>query len=786
MTIARQLVLCAALVAMSVVAASLLAGQIVAEKSTAPAAIGWAVDPGDAGPNLPPVGRSLFDQLLDEPAPDAATSGTRGRVPFPLAALVRRIEERLGPDPDGTAPLRRVLIPFSRSLQRNAASPEFLRYPRAVLAVDSQRGNGPGFAAGPLLKDRFFLGYQETAGVLEVISYNEEAGRFEFQVVRDYREGANPRVVYAQRALCVACHQNAAPIFSRQLWDETNANPRIASALRRQGRQFYGFPVDQGVDVLNAFQAAADRANLLAVYQLLWREGCGGPAAGSVERSCRAALFSAVVQEALTGGQGFDASAGAFRKHFWAPFAAAWQARWPHGLAIPNPDLPNRDPLAETPAALRQLSVAQRLGASDAALLEEVVRRSNVPARLEPLEPRAPLETWAPDASTVERLVAGLADFLPRGDVVALDRRLFELGAGQLEPRRVDRAACRFELRRPAGERTVNRVNFACGDAPRGGRAPAESPSLATSGTVFLEGRKIAGGEVEWIALDGRVDLADLAVAGGSLCKRGSAWEMRLRLAQRQSGMHARRPGGDAVEELALTLPAPGAAAAAAPAMELTPDLAGRAELRLLADFSRAESAIGELLAPDGAGTEDAFGNAPFRGGALVGALFGRLGIYRPPRARAAATADTRTPASSTEVVIENLRPFPSSPALRTFLRYCSSCHRTAEPSPPNFLEGGPDQIEAHLAHCAERLFFRLSMWQLDDAHRAKTPMPPIYALRGLEVDSGSWPHHADLRLLTAYAGDLLRRQTGSPPRLDELAARGYEGLRSCLPMAVE
>jgi hypothetical protein len=36
----------------------------------------------------------------------------------------------------------------------------------------------------------------------------------------------------------------------------------------------------------------------------------------------------------------------------------------------------------------------------------------------------------------------------------------------------------------------------------------------------------------------------------------------------------------------------------------------------------------------------------------------------------------------------------------------------------------------------------------------------------------------ARLLLLTAYAGDLLRRETGTPPRVDELAARGYEGLR--------
>ena len=40
-------------------------------------------------------------------------------------------------------------------------------------------------------RDRLYLGYQENANLIEVISYNEAAARFEFQLVRDYRAGAN-------------------------------------------------------------------------------------------------------------------------------------------------------------------------------------------------------------------------------------------------------------------------------------------------------------------------------------------------------------------------------------------------------------------------------------------------------------------------------------------------------------------------------------------------------------------------------------------------------------------
>jgi hypothetical protein len=71
--------------------------------------------------------------------------------------------------------------------------------------------------------------------VLEVISYNEAAGRFEFQLVKDYRAGGRPQVFYANRNICYACHQNGAPIFSRALWDETNANPAIAARLTARG-----------------------------------------------------------------------------------------------------------------------------------------------------------------------------------------------------------------------------------------------------------------------------------------------------------------------------------------------------------------------------------------------------------------------------------------------------------------------------------------------------------------------------------------------------------------------
>ena len=52
----------------------------------------WAVDPTAPGPDLPPLGRSLFDHLVTE-----SIGGSKVySVPFPFSALIDRIQARLG------------------------------------------------------------------------------------------------------------------------------------------------------------------------------------------------------------------------------------------------------------------------------------------------------------------------------------------------------------------------------------------------------------------------------------------------------------------------------------------------------------------------------------------------------------------------------------------------------------------------------------------------------------------------------------------------------------------
>lgn len=277
-----------------------------------------ATTPAQAEDDLPPVGRSRFDQLIGN-AP----------VPYPFPRLLNTINRQMQTDAGGLPPLKATLIPLGRSLQREAGAPDFFRFPRVVAAADgtSKRGFLP-------LKDRLFLGFHEKGTVIEVISYNDAAGRFEFQVVRDYRKGKTPQVFYARRSLCLACHQNAAPIFARPLWDETPANPAIATRLKQARRDFYGIKMT-GTDIAYFIDAATDRANLFAVWQTLWQQGCGTGEAGD---RCRMEAFAAALDYARHGALPVPGILPTLDR--------VWPSRWPRGLAVPNPDLPNRDPLA--------------------------------------------------------------------------------------------------------------------------------------------------------------------------------------------------------------------------------------------------------------------------------------------------------------------------------------------------------------------------------------------------------------------------------------------------------
>ena len=787
------------------------------------ARVAWIVDPESPGLDLPPVGRSLFDFVVTrEVGPEEGGQDGQGGqeaqesdvrrvwdVPFPFAELVARVESRLGVDTDGApdggpsaepSPVRRVLIPLGRSLQRAAGAPRFFRFPRAVAAVDRQPASETGEMGAsirPLLEDRLYLGYHEKAEVVEVISYNEAAGRFEFQVVEDYRPGGRPRVTYASRRLCTACHQNAAPLFARQLWDETNANRRVAELLERTGRDFYGFPVHQGVDEPYRVDIATDRANRLAAWQLLWREGCEDP-------ECRGALLVAALQSRLTGGRRFDAASPELRQRFLVRFVETFRRRWPRGLALPDPDIPNRDPLAEAlPAAGANGSgptpTFAGLPSSERAVLGEVLAATHIPARLEPLDRRPPLEVWTVDGTSKrhatedpiapelplgngvpEALIAGLGELMADEDLRRLDRWLFQRADVE---RRQYPGDCRVSLRRaPSG--VVDRVKVSCD--PDADSGPDGGFELEVRVYLDAAGR-VAGGTVHRAVLGAAGDdgerrevLRDLEVTGGraELSGSGGGGRVRLELAENASGLHVRRAGGDALEELRLSWePSRGGS---------SEDLAGRAELLVRRDFAAVRAAVDVLRRRTEAGESDALSGRPFRRAVALRELLTELGAAAESESWCCVDASGMPPAVVRDGDGGAVEELSSEEPLAVFHRYCGECHDIPSPSPPNFLHGSPRRVRASLESCAERIFFRLSMWRRQGRERAKTPMPPEPALVVHGLSAPAWASHPDLDRLRRHAAELIRAQGDTPPRLAEMTSRAYERLSSCLPTADE
>ncbi len=696
--------------------ACLLWGAVASADSAAPAQLeaSWVSDPASAGDDLPPVGRSLFDHLMT-----VERNGTRAyEFPTSFAQLRQRIEAQVQREAGASVPgLKQVLIPLGRSLQRMAAAPAFFESPRIVLAVDEGPVANPG-SAGMLLKDRLYLGYQARSDVVEVISYNEAAGRFEFQLLKDFRPGATPRLVYANRRLCTSCHQNGGPIFSRPTWDETNANPKVAALLGVRARAFQGVEVERGVDVPNAIDDATDRANLLSAYQTVWRDGCGD----AVE--CRAALFVAALQYRLSGLRQFEHAS-------MTKLLDNARARWPGGLALPNPDIPNRDPLAGDAAA------------------RELARLADVAVRFDPLGLRPPLAVWRfDDAAALERTVAGLADFMADADIVRLDKHLAQQTGTASRLSFV--SPCAVTQRR-AGP-SIEHLDFDC-SAPA---SPARG-ALRLAGHVELSAGTALPGRLRRLQLTDQGELRDIEFGAAPATVQGSERSLNLPL-------RLRGPDGRAVERIELRWSA----------------TKGLARAVVVDDFAPVLGAVRALIEAGRQGRFDGFDALPFRRARLMPALFERLGM--PATAWCCVDSAGMPPPrlDPLELAAAKGEALPASAA--GFYPYCASCHATPDRTPPNFLAGDAAQVRRQLSHCAERLYVRLASWQLAAQERSKTPMPPATALRSLHLAESAWRDSAELARLSGYVRDALQSESGRAPELGALLAKGYESLRPCLP----
>ncbi|UCH38876.1 MAG: hypothetical protein JSU67_11970 [Gammaproteobacteria bacterium] len=346
-------------------------------------ALDWIEQASRPGPDVLPVGQSRFDQLFLQ-------ADGRYRIPYPFGQLIADLEARL--DNGDNPTVRGVFVPMGRSLQRDTPAPDYFRYPRRVIAVDGEPVTR-GSEAGLVMEYRLFIAHQPKTESLEVISYNDTAGRFEFQVVDDYAAGGSPQARPANRLMCMSCHHNAAPIFSRTPWSETSFNVEVANRLVAALPQRYSSLI--GLVTLDAgvIDVLAERANYLSAAQTVWQRGCASSA-------CRAEILRAILQYRLSGESSFDWNSSGFERRYFDELSKNWSRNWPQGLALPGSRLADRNPFTDSAIKIEQ----------------------------DPLLPRPAQATWHTVDMTLARgIIYRLAGFFTASDIRALDRRLLSL-----------------------------------------------------------------------------------------------------------------------------------------------------------------------------------------------------------------------------------------------------------------------------------------------------------------------------------------------------------------------
>jgi hypothetical protein len=350
--------------------------------------------------DLPPEGtRSLFDHLI------AQNDG----LPFPFNEFITLFKNS---NPAGAPPLS-LLIPDGRSLLKGQADNT---KPRIVIATDFQETNTPA-GLGMNTQGQLFMGFVEAANEIEVVSYNEAAGRFEYQLVQNYCEGCVPRIVYARRAICLTCHQGGTPIFSERPWNETSGQLKVSSAIEKTigSRHYFGVPIQQPLATPERFDELTDVGNFTIISQRVWLDGCGEKG-----NECRRRLLSLALNYADQPGL-FDSQSTAAQelRKLWAPTFPK------EGIAVSESDLKNRDPSGESNNvtdwlyALLTPDINFGDGAKNNEDLSAFEKLPPLPPALDPLTRRAPKQTLH---KTDIDGVYGIARFFTDDDLNSLNK----------------------------------------------------------------------------------------------------------------------------------------------------------------------------------------------------------------------------------------------------------------------------------------------------------------------------------------------------------------------------
>lgn len=664
-------------------------------------------DPAD---DLPAQGYSLFDKLFSQPT----DSGYEYDVPYPFESLLQRLSKLQSGN------VVQVLIPMGRSLHRETARPHFFRYPRVLLALDEDS------TYRTQVRNRLFLGYQEKADVIEVISYNEDAGRFEFQVVHNYAEGVMPIVRYANRALCMSCHQNAGPIFPLAPWQETNFNNVIADRVKQHHVVYQGVPTDSLSSRVSRFDIATDKANLFSVYQQFWQQACGGNSETGVR--CRASIFLAMMYYRLASFSPPRLNSNLISKYFLPVLKRNWEYVWPKGLAIPVADLKDRLPNVET--------LDFDLGSDT-----------------DPLSLRSSRSSWGHQRAA-DLSVLGLSEsFLLDRDIQLLNDHLVRLARKKQLKDQIYSGKCRLT------HRSYEHV-----DKSIGIRCKLQQSSSKSSLTAYGELLPNEGGqlqkEISWLYINVDNMALRTTVSGnvGRLEHTGDS--VRLDLFKQYAQINSRLWDNRLIAgfELRLTQPSWFSKKHDIDAGE---DQAS-ATVTIADDLVILENAVEELVEDTLSGSFDGFTDKPFQGIELTNALFKKLGINLPDETELQIPAGLPVEADTHSNKQLKLTGQPEFPAMVVLNRYCIDCHSQDTVSPPGFLYGSTEQVKSRLRRCAPSIAYRLRLWELDDSQRSASPMPPEAYFASEDVDSDWWIGSDELQALRIYAESLAGEPGGA------------------------
>jgi hypothetical protein len=444
---------------------------------------------------------------------------------------------------------------------------------------------------------------------------------------------------------------------------------------------------------------------------------------------------------------------------------AQWREKWPQGLLIPDPDVKNRNPLpfvqsAGGTATMRTVALDGR-------------ERPAIRSIFEPSLPRGPLAVWTAESGSdgLNRVIAGLAQFLTDADIRRLDEHLFRDGAQKAAEARYG-ASCRYTIRERGA--TAERLLVHCDPPER--LDPAFAGGFAMDAVLYRNGDASIAGTVTHLTFPDGDEMSDLDVVGAAVRAHHDETGGRLTLSQKVTGLHARRRDGHAVTGLTFHIgrAVPGGT---------RPERTGAATASVVQDFEKADLAIDAVMADSLSGATDALARRPFRRASVLAALFGRLEM---PAMEWCCLEESGMPQILTDGDADDHNGIDrtvTSADLKLFQHYCGSCHHEPEPFPPNFLHGSPGRVKEQIGYCAQRILFRLEMWGLPPGERPEAPMPPVAGLVRLDVSPGQWPGHADLAKLKAYAASRAYPD-GRMPAKPAWLAQDYDTLQECLPRA--